>query len=172
MKITLKYTLLITILFLMLGCGSKKSSTTAASKTVDKTVTSTVVKENVSVEIKHFGDTLQGEIPIPTLSKEPVKLVAESAGQRLEIELTDNKATYKSTSKHTATTTINSVKESDNKAVADVVQVQEVRSVNTTKPWRPPWWVYLAVIAVIIGVAYCIQFNLNPISTLIKYIKR
>lgn len=173
MKRALKISLLITILFLMLGCGGKKKiSIAAVSKTTDKSVVTEKEKEDVTIETKHFGDTLKGTVPLPKLSKEPVKLMVESGGQKLEFEVTDNSLTYKSTPKHIATTTIHSVKESDKKAVADVVQVQEVKTVKIEKPWRPPWWWYALGIVVLVGVWYCIKFNLNPFSTLIKFIVR
>ena len=165
MKLTLKILLTLSIIYLLNGCGTTKIKSSTATKTTVKSVETKAVKEVVNIETKHFGDTLKGVMPLPKLTKEPVVLTVESGGTKLDLILTDNKLTYKVVPKHIATTTINSVKESDTKAVADVVQVEEAKAVSIKEPWRPPWWSYLLFTAIIIGV---VSYYLKPIKTSLK----
>lgn len=169
MKRLIKISLLITILFLMLGCGSKKTSITAVSKITDKSVTTEAIKETTTVETKHFGDTLKGTIPLPKLSKEPVKLMVESGGQKLEFEVTDNSIAYKSIPKHIASTIIKSEKQAASKVATDVNVQQDLKVVKKQKPWRPPWWWYGIAIIVLVGIGHIIKQRLNPLSSINKF---
>ena len=171
MKAILKITFVIIILCLMLGCRGSKAVATSATKTTDKSVVTASTKETVKAEIKHFGDTLKGTVPLPELTAKPVNFNFESGGSSLAITVTKDRLQFKSTPKHIATTTIHSVKEFDIKAVADVVQVQETKTVNIKKQWRPPWWWYVTGLAVLYGVYYAIKYQLNPLKSIIKYFK-
>ena len=171
MKAILKITFVIIVLCLMLGCRGSKAVATSATKTTDKSVVTASTKETVKAEIKHFGDTLKGTVPLPKLTATPVNIQVESGGQKLEFSLTESSLAYKATPKHLTTTTIHSVKESDIKAVADVVQVQETKTVNIVKPWRPPWWWYVIAATVLYGIYVSIKYQLNPIKSIIKFFK-
>jgi hypothetical protein len=162
--------LLIIFTCLLLGCGSSKTKTTATTKTTSKAVVTSTIKEVSSIETKYYGDTLKGKIPLPKLTEKPTVISFESGGTKLDVTLTDNSFSYKVTPKHVATTTINSVKESDTKAVADVEQVQEVKTVKIEEPWRPPWWSYVIVIVIIGGAFYYIKTKINPFKSLLKLI--
>lgn len=171
MKLYSKIIILVTLCYLFVSCGSKKTTHTATAKTTAKTVETSVIKENLTTETKHFGDTLQGEMPLPVLTEIPTVLKVESGGQKLEFAITKNNIAYKSTPKHIATTTINSVKETDTKAVADVVQVQAVKDVKKQAPWRPPWWWYLIGVATIYLIYSYYKTKLTPIKNIAKRIK-
>jgi len=171
MKSLLKITFVIIVLCLMLGCRGSKAVATSATKTTDKSVVTASTKETVKAEIKHFGDTLKGTVPLPELTAKPVNFNFESGGQKLEFSLTESSLAYKATPKHLTTTMIHSVKESDIKAVADVEQVKETKTVKIVKPWRPPWWWYVIGLAVLYGVYYAVKNQLNPIKSIIKYFK-
>lgn len=168
MKNVLKIVLVFFAFYLMIGCGSTKTKSTTTSKVTDKSVKTEALKETTAIETKYFGDTLKGVIPLPVLSEKPVAIFVESGGQKLEFKVTDTSLAYVSTPKHIATITIHSVKETDIKAVADVVQVDKEIAVKTEKPWRPPWWCYLVVFVVLCGVGYYIKTRLNPITSLIQ----
>ena len=169
MKPLIKIAFFFTFCYLLIGCGSKKQTTTAATKTTATAVTTNKIKEVVTTNTQHFGDTLKGILPLPVLTKEPVTLVVETGGQKLELDVTDTSITYKSTPKHIATTTIHSVKETDTKAVADVVQVKATKTVTTKKPWRPPW-VLISIIIVVV-VVIVVAYYLKPIKTFLKPFK-
>lgn len=171
MKAILKITLVIIILCLMLGCRGSKAVATSATKTTDNSVVTASAKETVKAEIKHFGDTLKGNVPLPELTAKPVTFNFESGGSSLAITVTKDRLQFKSTPKHLATTTIHSVKESAIKAVADVEQVTETKTVNIVKPWRPPWWWYLIGAAALYGVYIAIKYQLNPINIIRKNLK-
>jgi len=161
----------IIVLCLMLGCRGSKAVATSATKTTDKSVVTASTKETVKAEIKHFGDTLKGTVPLPELTAKPVNFNFESGGSSLAITVTKDRLQFKSTPKHLATTTISSVKESAIKAVADVEQVKETKTVKIVKPWRPPWWWYLIAATVLYGIYVSINSQLNPIKSIIKFFK-
>jgi len=170
MKNAIRIGLLISLCLLLLSCKSKKLTTTSNEKIIDKSVITVKEKEVTQSETKHYGDTLKGIVPLPKLSAKPINITVESGGQKLEFNVTENSLAYKATPKHIATTTLYSVKESDIKAVADVVRVQGTKTVKIVKPWRPPWWWYLIAAGVIIGIYYYVTTPLNPIKKIIKTI--
>lgn len=166
MKKSIYIFLLIIFTCFLLGCSSTKTKVAATTKTTAKAVVTSKIKEVKSIETKHFGDTLKGAIPLPELTEKPTVIRVESGGTILDLVLTNNTLAYKVTPKHIATTTINSVKESDTKAVADVVQVQKVKAVQIKQPWRPPWLLISLVIAIV--VIGTIAYYLKPIKSLLK----
>ena len=170
MKILTKILLFIAICNLFVSCGTTKNKRSAATKTTVKTVATEVIKANVTVETKHFGDTLKGSMPLPKLTEKPTNITIESGGQKLDLAISKNTLVYTSTPKHIATTTIHSVNETDTKAVADVEQVQEVKTVNIKEPWRPPWWWYLVGAATIYLIYSYYTNKFAPIKNLLKTI--
>lgn len=170
MNRAIKIGLLISLCLLLLSCKSKKLTTTSNEKIIDKSVITVKEKEVTQSETKHYGDTLKGIVPLPKLSDKPVLITVESGGQKLELSVTENSLAYKATPKHIATTTLYSVKESDTKAVADVVQVRSEKTVKPEKVWRPPWWWYAIAAGIVVGVYYYVTTPLNPVKKIIKTI--
>lgn len=147
--------LAVSLCYLLMSCGSTKVKSATATKTTSKEVENTVIKEVTKAVTEHFGDTLKGSIPMPKLSNEPVNLVFESGGTKLELQLTNNTLSYKSTPKKIGSTTVNTLKETKTKKVADLEKVKKEKSVTIEKPWRPPLELTLILI-VIASIAFII----------------
>ncbi len=152
MKSKLKILLFFFICYLYLSCSTTKQKSSVATKITYKETKTAIVKENLTVKTKQFGDTLKGSMPLPKLADKPVILRVESSGISLDLALTKTTVAYKIIPKITSTTTINSVKETDTKAVADVVRVKKEKATQIQQPWRPPWWSYLLIVAILIGI--------------------
>jgi len=161
----LRYILVFTCAFYLLSCGSTKTKSTTATKTIVKEVLKNTVKELTVIEKKHFGDTLKGKVFLPKLTKKPTVLTFESGGAKLDIVLTENTLEYKATTKHIATTKTHKVKTMNSDKVVDAVQIKEVKEVELKTPWRPPWWLYITAIVVLY---YIFKPYLSPIKTIFK----
>ena len=147
------------LIFCLISCGGTKTVSTTVTNKKEVEDVKVNITETANIVTEHFGDTLKGVLPLPKLSKEPLRYKVSSGGAVLDLELTDSSLTYTAIPKHTGTTTANIVKTTNKDAVKTTNTVIEDQTKVVKHKWRPLIWLNLLVIAALI---VAIKYFKNP----------
>lgn len=159
---SLTITLPLILVFWLVGCGSAKTNSTAVTNQKQVNEKAIVIKEKTNIVTEHFGDTLRGLMPLPKLGKLPIRYQVSSGGTTLNLEVTDSTLRYESIPKQNGKTTTN-IDKTTTKNSSDKTDTVVTDHTTTVKHgWRPPFWMYLVALALIVVLVYCLK---NPLKT-------
>lgn len=164
----------------MTSCGSYKKTLDSHEKStvsVDASVNIDTDSSKIKItetEITNYGDTLQGNFPLPELTDKPLVVTVASGGQTLDLSITKSGINYKSTSKATSTEVkkVQEHKEAKTTAIKNItakamaIRQIELQERRLLMPW---YWYLLLLVLILVGVL--LKKYTKPLSWLLKALK-
>ena len=138
------------LLLLLASCSVFKSNKTKT--TIDEIQRIDLKSKSVvQKQTKIYGDTIRGIIPLPELIElqdETIEIPVESTGLKLKFNIGKGQLQYQAIATPVAKTDINDNNDVQTNIQSD--QSMEHQSSNKKSVWRPPWWVWLVLVFLLV----------------------